>query len=342
MASSKSRAARSKRTKDELISEMEALEARSKSAEVFDPTSAALAKEHVGKTREAVRGLSVDAIVSSGAKFGLEVQRTVAGLTEQAVQRAEELSKLQAAIDVETAELERLYSIDVAAASIAALIDEHQQKKDALEKVIVTTRAAWDEEIRAHNKLVIQHNSDLEVQRQREQQEYTYRTNQARARAEEEFKYTLAISERNQKEREAQAEKEIVSRRAALAAQEAELAQFKARVDGLDAEIKKAADTAVAIATNSLKRELTAQHTLQTKDYEAALGLERQRNAALNESNAKLATEVEKLHAQLQAAKQQVTDITIKALESASGQQALQNVRDLVKENGPTRNGTKS
>lgn len=340
---SKSRAARSKRTKDELISEMEALEQKLSSADVPDPTTAALAKENATKTRETVKGLSVDTIVSKGATFGLEVQRTVAGLTEQAVQKAEELRTLQEAIEVETQELERLYDLDVASASVAALVAEHEVEKARLEKEISVARTAWDEEIRAHNKSIVQRNSETELQRRQEEQQYAYRIAQERTRAKDAFDYSQALAVRGQEEREAAFAKECATRVEALNAKEIELAQFKARVDGLDAEIKKATDTAVAIATNSVKRDLVNQFALERKDLEAALSLEKQKNQAAVDATTKMAQEIEKLHAQLTTAKQQVTDITVKALESASGQQALQNVRDLVKDNGQgPRNGQKS
>ena len=336
----KSRAARSKRTKDELINELETLEEKLQGTEAPDPTAQAVAKENASKVRETVKALSVDTIVASGAKFGLDVQRTVANLTEQAVQKAEELKTLQEAIDIETAELERLYELDVVSASTAALIEEHKAKKSALEKEIAAARQAWEEEKTAHQKMIAQRNADLEAARRRDQQEYDYRTRQERERAQEEFKYNQSLQERALSDRIAAADKELELRKAEVAKQEAELATFKARIEGLDAEIKAKVDKEVAIATSSVKKELTNQFTMEKKDLEMQLRLEQQKVSNLEASNEKLTAEIAKLHVQLEAARSEVREIAKSAVEGASGNLALQKVMEVRQDNGsPTRSG---
>lgn len=330
----KSRAARSKRTKDELIDELETLERKVSSQEAPDPTAQAIAKENITKVREAVKGLSVDTIVANGAKFGLEVQRTVAGLTEQAVQKAEELRKLEEAIEIETAELEKLYDLDVAAASVKALIEEHQLKKETLEKEIAHTRTIWTEEQLAHTKTVNQRNADVEALRRREQADYDYRTKQERQRSEEEFQYKLQIAERDQAEKAAQAQKQIDSRVAEITKQEAELAAGKARIEGLDAELEKKTASAVAIATNSLKKDLLNGFEMEKKDLQLQIRLEQQKSEALASTNERLSQEIDKLQKQLDASRQEVRDIAKSAVEGASGQLALSKVMEVRSENG--------
>jgi hypothetical protein len=334
MATTKSRAARAKRTKDDLISELESLEQKLQGAEAPDPVAQTIAKENATKTLAAVKGLSVDNIVTKGATFGLEVQRTVAGLTEQAVLKAEELTNLQEAIAIESAELERLYDLDVVSASVQALIAEHTTKKAGLEQEILVARRAWEEEKTANQRFVTQRNTDLEQNRRREQAEYDYKTAQERGRVTEEFAHKMAISERDQAERDAQATKVINERLALLTAQEKDIQQFRARIEGLDAELKAKSDAAVAIATNSLKKELLGNFALEKKDLDLAIQLQIQKNGAVEQANAKLIEEVTKLHAQLDAARQEVRDIAKSAVEGASGQVALQKVMEVRQDNG--------
>lgn len=331
---SKTRAARSKRTKDELINELEDLEAKLQGQEAPDPTAQAIAKENAAKVRAAASVLSVDNIVSAGATFGLQVQRTVAGLTEQAVQKAEELQTLQEAIEVEKAELERLYALDVVSASTAALIEDHKTKKAALEKEAAVARAAWEEEKLAHTKFVTQRNAELEAARKREQQEYDYRTKQERDRSNEEFNYKLQIAERDFQEKKSRSEKEIAEAMAIITAEQAKLAADKARIEQLDEEIKKKSDAAVAIATNALKKDLTTAFEMQKKDLELTIRLEQQKVISLNEQLERANAEISKLQSQLDAARTEVKEIAAKAVDGASGQTALANLQSFVRDNG--------
>lgn len=327
---------RSKRTKAELLSELKQLEERLHDAPSVDPTAQSLARERAAKTREDAKSLSVDTIVSKGASFGLEVQRTISSLTEQAAQKSEELRTLQEAVTIEQQELERLYQLDVASASVKALIEEHTERKAALEREIADARHAWAEEVAAHNRAVQQRNADVQAQRQREQQEYDYRTRQERQRAQDDFDYKLQIADRAQKERAGQFEKDMAVRVAEITRQEKELAQGRARIEGLDGEVKARVDKEVAIATNSLKSTLTSQFTLEKKDLEMQLQLSAQRNSSLIEQNNRLAAEIAKLHVALDAARAEVKDIAIKSVEGASGQTALQKVMEVQRENGQT------
>lgn len=329
---------RSKRTKAELVEELENLQDQLAGQAAPDPTAAAVARTNAAATREAVKGLSVDQIVQNGAKFGLEVQRTVSELTQQAVQKAEELKTLQAAIEVETKELERLYQLDVAAASVQALISEHETMKAGLEKSIAAVRQAWDEEVQSHQKFVSQRNNELEATRRREQADYDYRTKQERERAQEEFNYKLRIAERNQAEQAARAQKEIDERLAAIRAQEEAIAAGNARIAGLDEEIKQASASAAAIAASSVKKDLEAKFALERKELEFQTQLAKQALISSEERNSRNLEEINKLQMQLDAARAEVRDIAKSAVEGASGQLALSKVMEVRQENGqPTR-----
>lgn len=327
---------RSKRTKAELIEELETLQSNLAGQAPQDPTATAIARSNAAATREAVKSLSVDTIVQNGAQFGLQVQRTVSELTQQAVQKAEELKTLNEAIEIESKELERLYQLDVAVASVQALISEHEEKKVLLEKEIETARGAWSEESVAHTKAVRQRDAEIAANRQREQAEYDYRTKQERDRSTEEFTYKLRIQERDQAERIATAQKGINERMQEVTAKEQEIAEGNARIAGLDAEISDAVKKAVAIATSSLKKDLEGGFALEKKDLETRIQLTHQSNIALNQQLDIARAEKESLQKQLEAARSEVRDIARSAVEGASGTLALQKVMEVRQENGST------
>jgi len=336
------RKSRSTRTKDDLENEIEELKAQLGGQEALDPQAEVLAKEHITKTREAVKGLSVDDIITKGAQFGLQAQRTVAELTNQISAEALRLRTLQDAINVETAEIERLYDIEVASASIKALIQEHEEKKSALELEILQARNAWNEEAVSHSKTIQQRNQELAQQRQREQDDYAYKLRMDRQKANDEFAQNMLIQSRQQADKTLAFERDINDRLAAIQAQEKDLITFKERVAGFDEEIKAKTAQAVAIATSSLKKDLTNEFALQKKDLEIHTKIVEQQKLATDEANSKLAQQVVTLTQQLDAARAQVQAISEAALQSASGRQALDVVRETVKENGQQGGGRKS
>jgi colicin import membrane protein len=347
---STSRAARSKRTKDELISEMEALETKYKNvAPTADPIAAKLADERATAARTVAKSMTVDALVREGGEYALSLGRAMAAINERAVARAEELKALDEAIAAETAELERLYELDIASASVRALVEEHSAKRAALEaayeegaraleKDIAEKRQQWKEEEAAHFKQVGQRNRDLENQRAREQAEYDYKTSQARARAEEEFNYKLQIAQRNETERVTKAQNALFAREQAVVEGEKTLEAGHARIANIDAEIATAVKAAEGKATGMAEARCRNEFALKEKDYQQQLAIAQQKNSNAAELNQRLAAEVEDLKKQLTNAKEQVTQVTIKALEASSGQQALQNLQSAIKDNAlPTR-----
>lgn len=329
---------RTSRTKADVENEFNEIQAAAEGAEVMDPQAETLAREHASKTRAAVKDLSVDTIVQKAGTLSLDIGRTIANLTEQCVAKANELKTLQEAVALETAELDRLYDLDVASATIQLLVQEHKDTKAQLEKQIEDVRKAWAEEQAAHTKVIAERNAQTEQARRRESDEYEYTKRTERARKEQEFADRIRLQEQAQQEKVQAIEKNLAERLAVMAKDEAEIAAMRTRIANIDTEISAAAKREVAIATSSLKRELENQHLLATKDLETKLQLSEQRNLSVNSANEKLAEQVATLTKQLDAAKQQVQDIAVKALESSSGQMALNKVMEAQasKENGST------
>ncbi len=338
----KSRAALLKYTKDELITKMEELQASAKSTATPDKTTAFVMKENETRVREAVKNRSAESLVADGAKFGLEAQRAVQAITEQTVVAAEELKTFQEAVAIEKKTLQELYDIEVAATCIAALVEDHEKQKVELEKEITKARMLWDEEARAFNKTIAQRNQDVEVTRRRDEAEYAYRTAQERSKAKDAFDHETKLAERDLNARVERVNSEFEVRLATVEAEEKKLADGRARITGIEAEIKAAVSANTSIVANSVTKDLTNKFALEKKDLDAALALANQRNAALEASSAKMAQEIVQLHAQVDAAREQVTTIANKALEASSGQAALIAVQNTVKDNGSSRNGGKA
>jgi chromosome segregation ATPase len=334
---------RSTRTKADLEEELQELQERLDGAPELSPQAKTLAQEHVKEVRSATKGvLSVEQIITDGAQFGLKAQRTVADITEQIANKAQELKNLQEAITIEEAELTRLYDLDVASASIKSLVEGHEATKAALELEQVKARQAWAEEVLAHNKAVQARDNELRMNRARAEDEYTYKTTQDRQAKEDEWEQTHRAKQRDQVERHNMIEKSLIERQALITKEEKEIAELKTRIAGLDAEISSKSARDVAIATNSLKKELEGKFALEKKDLEINLRVLEQQKLATDQANEKLAAQVVQLTGQLDAARAQVIEVSNNALASASGQVALTAVRETVKENGQQGGGRKS
>lgn len=338
-----SKTSRSTRTKAELEEQIEALEARLEEQPEIGQQAALLQKEHVKEVRSAVAGVPpIEKIVADAAQLGLNISRQLTDITGQTTTAKARLEEIQEAIKVETDELARLYDIDVAAASVKALLEEHTANKEMLEREQVAARASWAEEISINAKSVSARNNELEQARRREQNEYDYKTRQDRQRANDEFAQTMLLQTREQADRINSVEKDLANRTAAIMAEENTIAALKARFAGLEEEIDVKSKTAAAIATNSLKKELTGQFQLEKKDLETSLKVLEQQKIAVDQANEKLAQQVTTLISQLEAARAQVIEVSNNALLSASGQVALTAVRETVKENGAQGGGRKS
>jgi colicin import membrane protein len=308
--------------------------ASAQSGEALDPQAVTLAAEHAKRTRAAVAGLSVDAIVQKSATLGLDISRTLSGLTEQCVEKAKELKTLEDAVTLESEELHRLYDLDTVSASIQLLLQVHEEKKVELEKEQETARAQWTEERVNYTKRIKEADALQAQERQRENNDFVYRRDTERARLNDDFNEKVRVQEREQADKLTLFNKDIATRRLAIETEEKEIAALRVRVAGIDEEIKKEVDKATKIVAASVTKDLTNAHILEKKDLDHNLQLERRNTQSLTEANTKLAEQIVKLQASLDAAKEQVQSIAVKALESASGQQALQRVTDIVKENG--------
>jgi len=333
---------RSTRTKAELEEEIEQLESRLEGAPELSPLAQTLAKEHIKEVRSAVKGSTPEAIIAEGAQLGFLMQKTVTDLTTKIAALDIKVKEYEEAITIEEAELARLYDLDVASASVKALIEEHEAKKQELEGEIIQSRNNWNEEVQAHGKAIQIRNQELLQARNREQDEYTYKNNQARTKANDEFAQQMLLQNRQQADRVEAVNKDLAVRLEAIMAQEKELTAFKARVEGLDEEIKQKSARDVAIATSSLKKDLTNEFLMQKKDLELEIRVSNEKNASINQANVVLSQQVVQLGLQLEAARDQVRFISEKALESASGQVALSAVRETVKDNGAQGGGRKS
>lgn len=287
------------------------------------------------QTRNAVADLSVEKALNGVTKTNLDVSKALSAVTEQLVETTRELETVKEAVALEQAELEQLHGKDIVASSIDDLIADYNDKKAKFDEDVAATRTAWIKEEEAHNQAVRERNEALTKTRQRDEAEYQYKTQQERRAAQDKFNDEMRAQQVTERDRREAVLRDHATRELELKARENDLASYKAQVEAfpakLDAEVKKAE----AIATNSVKREYEHKIQLMTKDSENAAKVSANELASLKQQLDKALTTIAEQQARLTAADDKVRSIAEKALEAASGRQALAEVANFAsRENG--------
>lgn len=276
-----------------------------------------------------VKGLSFDSVSKSITEAQVEVQKVLAGLSGQMMERLQELESLEETIRVRTEDLKKLHDIEVKATTL-----------DEMEEQIASQRRDWDEEQGLKKREFAEQQSERNKTWKREQEEYQYKQTMENRKVEDAFKAAMELQGKQNKDKQELLDKQWAEREAELKKREAELSELRTFKEMAPEMVKKAVNEAQAIATNSVKREYEMKMTLAGKDAEMEKRLAEQSVAAMGKTIAELQAQVGNLKANLEQAQRDVKEISAKALESASGRsttEALQRIME--KEQGGAKAG---
>jgi colicin import membrane protein len=273
---------------------------------------------------ESVAGLDLGNVSSSIASTQVEVQKSLADLSAKLVERMSLLKNVEEAIQLKNDELKQLYNLEA-----------KEIELDDLRAEIDRQREEWDEEQARKQRELAEQQSERNKQWKREEEDYRYRWAQEQRKIEDTFKEKMEGQEKANRNKQELIEKNWTEREAELKKRETEFAELKAKVEGMPEAIKKAENAAVAIATNSVKKEYETKATLAAKDLETFQKLAAQETASLKTAVEKATFEITSLKTQLDQARADVKEISSKALESASGRDALSQIQKMMeKETG--------
>lgn len=331
-------ASRTRRSKVEVEREFEKIaEDAAKRQEASNPKAEELSKAREQEIRQGVEDLSIDGVVQKISSLGLDISKALTNLSSTLIAEVEQLTTAREAVALETRELERLHKIDIAATSLDQLLRDYQLKKEELEAEISNRRAAWEEEELQRAREQKEFDDNLKKQRQREVEEYEYKKALERKKAQDKYEEDVRLQEKKNKEKQEALEKSWQQREVVLKEKETEWAQLRKEVDDFPARLKKEVDTAAAAATRSAEQRFEQQTILLKKDSESEKRVAELQIKSLQEALNRQTVEVEKLQAQVEEAKKQVQDIAVKAIEGASGAQALSHINKIAMEQAKTR-----
>jgi hypothetical protein len=329
---------RTKRTKPETEKEFNRIaDEVSERQRNADAKAEELSKIRETEIREAAAVISVDGVVRGISGLGLEISKALADISGKLVGEVERLTAIREAVTLEQRELERLHKLDIAATSLDQLVQDYQSRRFQLEEEISATRKAWDAEELERAREQKEYEDNLKRQRQREVEDYEYKKALERKKAQDKYDEDQRLIEKKNREKQEDLQKSWTQREAALKEREEEWLRLLKEVADFPARLKKETDAAVSASVKAADQRFEQQSQLMRKDGESEKRLAELQITALQQTVSRQAAEIEKLQALVEEAKRQVQDIAVKAIEGASGAQALSHINKIAMEQAKTR-----
>jgi len=329
---------RARRSKPEVEKEFsKVVDEAAEQKENTDSKTQELARLRQAEIQQAVEGISVEGVVQNLSNLGLEISKALAEISGKLVSEVERLTSIREAVALQTKELERLHKIDIAATAIDHLVLDYQSQKQTLEAEISAQREAWSAEELQRAREQKEYEENLKKQRQREVEDYEYKKVLERKKAQDKYEEETRVLEKKNKEKQEEIEKSWKQRETVLREKEEEGARLRKEVDEFPARLKMEVDVTVSNAVKSAEQRFEQERILLKKESESERRLAELQIQALRDQLARQSAEIEKQRAQVEDAKRQVQDIAIKAIEGASGAQALSHIDKIAMEQAKTR-----
>ncbi len=288
-------------------------------------------------------GLSPDVVERALGNLKADIGKSLAEVGERMAAEVTRFKAIQRAVESKERELQELYGIEKAAASLAALIEAQNQKrqefeielgrqKEELTREIETTRADWEKEKKGHEAELREREALEKKAREREKEEFTYLFKRDQQMARDKLNDEKAGLEKEILAKRESMAKELAEREKAVAAQEKELAELKQKAAAFPKELESAVAKAVKEVTDRLTLESKNRDELLRKEFEGQRNVSVARIEALEKMAKDLSDQNGKLSKQLEIAYQKVQEIAEKAIEGSSQAKSLADLQKLLAE----------
>lgn len=305
------------------------------------------------RDREVVQiaeSLTTDGIAREISNLRIEVGKMLTKISDSLEEQVGKFQSLRAAIQAKEKELQELYGIEKTAATFAALVEAHNEKrqefetemsrrKEELEREIEEIRGEWEREKKHQEAAFKERDVEEKRKREREKEQFDYTFTREKQLAKDQFEDDKARAEKELQVKKEQVEKTLTERERAVAAREGALAEREKELEELSrkvANFPKEIETAV----NNAARETAEKINLAAKNREELLKKEfdGERNVlttrieALERGVKEQREQITKLSQQLEKAYQKVEDIAVKTIEGSSTMKSLSSLQQLLSE----------
>jgi len=319
-----------KNTKQEMLNAYHALlqEVEEKSQDQLKPEK--IMEEKKTQTMvQAAEAMSTDGVVKEINELKLDMGKMLSGLSHQLEQQVQRFQDIQQAIDIKEKELREIYEIEKTAASLAALIEAQNQKRDAfdgemaqrkeaLENEIRTTRAEWEKEKKEKEARMKELEAAEAKRREREKEEFTYAFQREQQLTRNKFADETAKLENEVQARKEALEKELKERTRALTESEAELKDLRAKSGKFPAELEASVSKAVKETSEKLQASAKNQVEMMNKQFEGERNVLTTRIESLQATVKQQTEQIAKLSQHQEMAYEKIQNIALKAIEGSS------------------------
>ena len=130
----KTTASRSKKSKAEVQEEFDKIKEQMEQEKIeFNPKAEELARQREAEVKDALKEITPEGVVGKISSLGIEVSKMLSELSSKLVAETALLTSLREAVSLEKREIEKLHKMDVSATALDQLIEEHEQRSQALD-----------------------------------------------------------------------------------------------------------------------------------------------------------------------------------------------------------------
>ncbi len=306
----------SKNTKKEILDAYEAMKQKIQEKEQNAPETANK-QAHEKKVLDGASMQKPDKVMQDIANLKVSMIQSLDKIEETLVSEHKKISRVREAIDIENQNLQDIYQIKAEAGSLAALINAHAEKKEALEAEIKEKREAWEKEKQQMEQSLKEEKERVQKERKREEEEYSYSITQKRKKEEDAYKEKIAKQEKEITEKREAFEKEIQQREAFLKEHEEEYQELKQKAGQFPGQLEEAVKQKEKEVSDQLKTQFKYDKELLVKEYEGELKLKDQSINTLKEKIKDQDNQVSQLYKKVESADSNVKDIVLKAIENS-------------------------
>ncbi len=284
------------------------------------------------KTREILEvadSLSVEKVVKGIGSLKFDMSKMLTEISDKLESEVQKLQGIQKAIVIKEEELQELYEIEKSAATLAALIEvqnrkrqeyefEMASKREDLVGEIESTREEWKKEKREYEQEVKEQRLAEEKKHEREKEEFLYNLKREQQLLKDEFEDEKAGLEKEIQLKREQMEKELAERERALRENEKELNELRKNAVAFPKELDAAVARAVKDVSDKIKADAVNKEQLISKEFEGEKKVFITRIESLEKTVEAQAEQISRLSGQLEKSYQKVEDIAVKAIEGSS------------------------
>ena len=290
---------------------------------------------------EVAGSLSSEGVVKGIGSLKLDMGKMLTEISDKLEDEVNKLNSIQKAIAIKEDELKELYEIEKSAATLAALIEAQNRKrqeyesemavmKENLMREIERTRSEWEKEEEQYEMEIKEQNAAEKKKREREKEEFQYAFKREQQLSKDEFEHEKAKLEREIQLKREQMEKDLAEREKAINEKEEEMNELRKNVSAFPKELETAVNKAVKETTERITAEAKNKEQLLNKEFEGERKVFTTRIESLEKTVEVQAEQISKFSGQLEKSYQKVEDIAVKAIEGSSNFKSLSNLQQMM------------